>query len=450
MAVQIKTLVCPQCGSGRCRKVEGTPNLYACSACGTEFVLSDSNAPKEMRVIHSLDEAQFGSLQKLKYLWPGLIAVLALIMLAPMIWNLIDNWIPKPVAPGLLKASTVYETTSGQFNVVRVLEKNADRIDHYQLLINSLDSGKPLAEPQAFSFQRTTLSQSPQFAHFSDGSVFLIMNGQKLMRLDPGSSQFVSLDNELVNRYAAQLGVGVSKLEWANSDKPDGLLVTSNAGERYYVFWLTGEILPQGLQNQDFAQRPFNSYTDARQHYAFDELDGLNEIVNAASAPGLLIRYSQKIKPGQYQSLPSLRLQSDQEELVKIAEAATYVPVAGGWVTESAPLQKAGISQLELVPPVQKRFRGNVLAHNAQRVLIVFNTTPVTDQGRVLQLLDQASGQPVWSRTLEQLPQITRSGSYLSADALPSGFYLRSDDMTPSLLISNDGQLLHDFSPRRD
>lgn len=450
MAVQIKTLVCPQCGSGRCSKVQGTPNLYACSACATEFVLSDNNAPKEMRVIHSLDEAQFGSLQKLKYMWPGLIAVLALIVLAPMIWSLIGSSIPKPVQSAQLKASTVYETAGGQFNVVRVLENNADRIDHYQLLINSLDSGNKLAEPQQFSFPRTTLSQSPQFAHFSDGSIFLIMNGQKLLRLDPGSSQFVSLDNELVNRHAAQLGVGVSKLEWANSDKPDGLLVTSNSGENYYVFWLTGEIIPQAVQHKDFAQRPFNSYTDMRQHYAFAELDGLNEMVNAASAPGLLIRYTQQVKPGQYQSLPSLRLQSEQDELVKIAASGTYVPVADGWVTELEPLRQSGISQLDLVPPVQKRFRASVLAHNAQRVLIVFNTTPVTDQGRVLQLLDQASGKPVWSRTLDQLPQITRSGSYLSADALPSGFYLRSDDMTPSLLISNDGRLLHDFSPRRD
>ena len=58
MAVQIKTLVCPQCGSGRCTKVAGTPNLFACGACGTEFVLSDSNAPKEMRVIHSMEPAK--------------------------------------------------------------------------------------------------------------------------------------------------------------------------------------------------------------------------------------------------------------------------------------------------------------------------------------------------------------------------------------------------------
>ena len=52
----------------------------------------------------------------------------------------------------------------------------------------------------------------------------------------------------------------------------------------------------------------------------------------------------------------------------------------------------------------------------------------------------------------------TRPGSPLgnfntitwAADALASGFYLRSDAMTPTLLLSNAGEVLHDFSPKRD
>lgn len=80
-------------------------------------------------------------------------------------------------------------------------------------------------------------------------------------------------------------------------------------------------------------------------------------------------------------------------------------------------------------------------------MLIVSNTIPVTDQGRVLELLDAASGKTVWSRTLEQLPQITGSGAQLSADALPAAFYLRSTPAAPALLIDNNGDILHDFNP---
>ena len=49
-------------------------------------------------------------------------------------------------------------------------------------------------------------------------------------------------------------------------------------------------------------------------------------------------------------------------------------------------------------------------------------------------------------QTVEQLPQITRRGTYLAADALASGFYIRSDSSTPSLLIDNEGVIVHDFS----
>lgn len=444
MAVQITTLVCPQCGSGRCTKVAGTPNLFACSACGTEFVLSDSNAPKEMRVIHSMDAGQFNSLKSLKYLPLGLGVVVALAVAAPLVLSMLRAAVPAAVDHGQLQASTVYETANGQFNVVRVLEKTEGRSDDYQILVNSLDNGKKLAEPLALSYQRTTLSQNPQLAHFSDGSIFLIMNAQKLFRLDKSSARFMPLDDELVNRHASQLGTGISSIELAGSDKPDALIVTSNRGERFYVYWLTQQILPLARLYEDFRQRPFASYTETLQSYAFATLD----VGSAASSPGLLVRYTQKVRAGEYPKRPELSMQSSQEEQVK-ALPGDYQRITADWVVMDKMLRESGVTELRLVEPVQKRYRGVVLAQNAQRVLIVFNTTPVTDQGRVLQLLDLATGQPVWSRTLEQLPQIMGNGSYLSADGLPSGFYLRSDERTPSLLIDNQGQILHDFSPKR-
>ena len=70
------------------------------------------------------------------------------------------------------------------------------------------------------------------------------MNAQKLFRLDQSSARFMPLDDELVNRHASQLGTGISSIELAGSDKPDALIVTSNRGERFYVYWLTQQILP--------------------------------------------------------------------------------------------------------------------------------------------------------------------------------------------------------------
>ena len=82
-------------------------------------------------------------------------------------------------------------------------------------------------------------------------------------------------------------------------------------------------------------------------------------------------------------------------------------------------------------------------------MLLAYNATPVTEQGRILQLIDKETHAVVWSRTVEQLPQITRNGTYLNADPLPSGFYVTSDSSTPSLLIDNNGNIVHDFRPSK-
>lgn len=186
MSIQIKSLACPQCGAGQCAKVDGTPNLYACKNCGAEFVLSDNNAPKEMRVIHSMDAGQFDSLKNLKYIALAIVGAAFLVLVLPMIWSAIARFKPTQPDLGRLQASTVYEAPAGQFNVVRVMEKDDGRNDLFQILVNSLDSGKKQGEPQQLSYLRTTLSQDPQLAHFSDGRVYLIMNAQKTAATGPG------------------------------------------------------------------------------------------------------------------------------------------------------------------------------------------------------------------------------------------------------------------------
>ena len=127
MSIQIKSLACPQCGAGQCAKVDGTPNLYACKNCGAEFVLSDNNAPKEMRVIHSMDAGQFDSLKNLKYIALAIAGAALLVLVLPMIWSAIARFKPAQPDLGRLQASTVYEAPAGQFNVVRVMEKDDGR-----------------------------------------------------------------------------------------------------------------------------------------------------------------------------------------------------------------------------------------------------------------------------------------------------------------------------------
>ena len=446
MSVQIKPLMCPRCGSGSSTPVASTPNLRRCSACGSEFVLSDSNAPKQVHVTHRLEPGLSSSPVPVRPVGLALGVVLLLAIGLPLLWPLLRDALPGPPDYGTLQASTVYEKKAGAYAQVQVLEKTEGRNDHYRVSISELGSGRALAEPLQLSYPRTTLSQPPRFAHFSDGSILLIMNGQKLLALQRKNAGFTAVDDALVNRHPAQLGAGVSRIAPGDPQQPDSLAVTSNAGERFVVFWLSGQIVPLAQLQADFQQRSAQLPVQARQQIAFARVEGGGDGQQAASSPGLLLRYTQRVAKGSYQLLPSLAVRQHSDPAVQ-ASVDDFVPLAGGWVTERGRLQQAGLEQVQLIEPVQLRYRGAVLAANAQRVLIVSNTTPVTDQGRVLELLDAATGKSVWHRTLEQLPQITGSGAQLSADALPAAFYLRSTPAAPALLIDNNGEILHDFNP---
>jgi len=446
MSVQIKHLVCPRCGSGSSQPVPGTPNLRLCSACGSEFVLSDSNAPRQVNVTHRIDEEQFNRLKHLRKVGLAMVVAVLLAVALPLLWPLLRDALPTPPDHGQLQASTVYAADNGATAQVLVQQKAQDRTDHYRISIRQLGNDRALAEPLLLSYPRTTLSQPPRFAHFSDGSIVLVMNGTQLFGLQQDSGRFTRLDDTLVNRHPAQLGAGVSRIEPGTAQQPDSLAVTSNAGERFVVFWLSGQIVPLAQLQADFQQHTTQLPAVARPQFAFARVEGGGDSLQAASSPGLLLRYTQRVGKGSYHLLPSLAVRRHDDPTV-MAAAQDFVALAGGWVSGRERIQQAGLEGLQLIAPVQLRYRGAVLAANAQRVLIVFNTTPVTDQGRVLELLDATSGKAVWSRTLEQLPQITGSGAQLSADALPAAFYLRSTPAAPALLIDNNGEILHDFNP---
>lgn len=450
MSIQIKSLVCPQCGATGSSKVTGTPNLYACRNCKAEFVLSDSNAPKSVHVVHSMAHDQFEKLRKFKVVMAVGAGLFMLVLLLPFVLDLFKKVGPPPERPGRLEASTLYVPEGGKTGFVRVLEIGDERQDRYRIAITDLASGKSLAEPQTIDFQRNTRSERPKIAHFSDGSVYLILNGQRLLRLEPAGPRFVDMNDALINRYPAQLNVGIAKLEVAIGRHPDMFKVITNSGESYNVYWLTGEILRDSDSYSDLEKRPYDSYVATEKRIAVADARSDRDRGSSITAPGLLVTYEQKVRPGEYRSLPSLSLlDADNSGLRSMPER--YTPVTPEWLVDARALKEKGITRLAVLPPGQKRFRPDVLAENATRVLLAYNATPVTEQGRILQLIDKQTHAVVWSRTVDQLPQITRNGTYVNAHPLPTGFYLTSDDSTPSLLIDNNGNIAHDFrASKRD
>ena len=126
----------------------------------------------------------------------------------------------------------------------------------------------------------------------------------------------------------------------------------------------------------------------------------------------------------------------------------SYVAVGSGYAVRPHVVKDRGLVKIQAVAPATPRFHAQVLAHNASRVLLAYNPTPLREEGRVFQLLDTSNQQIVWSRTAEQLPQLSArdGGAWATGRAVYGGFLLQMDSASPALLIDNQGVVLHDFT----
>lgn len=97
--------------------------------------------------------------------------------------------------------------------------------------------------------------------------------------------------------------------------------------------------------------------------------------------------------------------------------------------------------------PVQ--FSGEVLARNADRVLMRYEETPTACRSTLLQMVDVHSLQPVWRRSTNTMPQMLAGGYYVAAHPWKGSFYLVTTQNLPALVIDNAGKTLFDFQPQK-
>ncbi|MGE8318074.1 MAG: hypothetical protein ACN6O3_04955 [Comamonas sp.] len=445
MTTPIQNLHCPRCGAARCQPVRGRRDGYACASCGAQFRFSDdSGSGAQLRMVHGADAIQAGGLRGFKWVFVALAAVLAVGVAMALL-------VPRhrPAAPAVARDAGQLQTAalvenSGKISYVRVMELREAEQAVFQVLVTELQTGKRLSEPQRFAFPRAGGSRRPELRQFSDGQLYLVLNERQLLRFDPGAQQFVDLSARLAERFPQQLGAGVAKLQFAYQDRPDALEVTSSEGGKFYVHWLTDQIVADRDAGTAYREA-VAGYRHERSHYRFAPTSPKT----GDATPYLLVRYWMKAEPGRMQYLGYFDLYPaghDKDERSRWKDPE----VGSGWAVRPYVVSDYGLLRLEAVPPATKRFHAQVLAENATRLLLAYSPTPVQEEGRVLQLLDKASHQVVWSRTAEQIPQLgTRGGgSYAIASALPSGFFISQHAMQPALLIDNDGNTVHDFTVR--
>ena len=98
----------------------------------------------------------------------------------------------------------------------------------------------------------------------------LLLQAREWWRWNSKRQQFEPMNEALAQRFAAQLGTGIAQAAFGGGREPGLLAVTSNTGDRYAVYWDSGEIFRWGEHLQQLRERRWaqNFATASRIDYA--------------------------------------------------------------------------------------------------------------------------------------------------------------------------------------
>ena len=375
----------------------------------------------------------------------GFLFFFVLPLLVPATVKLLQSGADKAEELGDVAASAVYQGEDGSLRMLRVMKHSTAQDDVFVLLNNDLQVKQLLGEPQRIVLPREQVRRPARLRSEADGQLSLLLNDRHWWQRLPTQTAFEPMDAALRQRFAAELGTGVSKYDFGELREPGLLDVTSNTGDRYALYWASGELYPWAERLQRWQQRPWAQYpqTASRIDYADFDTD-----VAQYGMPMILLQFAQKVRPGEFERWPRLSVHSSADKQVRAAPKL-YQPVSDGFVVSRQALREAGITQIAAVASVPVQFSGEVLARNADRVLMRYDETPTTAAEVVLQIVDAHSLQVVWRKSTREMPQLLFDGEHLAAQAWPGGFYLSTGLNLPALVIDNQGQTLVDFQPQK-
>ncbi|MEJ5152662.1 hypothetical protein [Comamonas sp. MYb396] len=438
---------CPRCGAANCRSA-GARDRFACLQCGAQFRLEQLQGQVFTGMSTTADAA---SGARLRRHLPWLAVLLAMLLSIP--W-----WLPRlkpglqlklpaawqdkaaPLALGRSEATTLIER-NGQRLLVQLFENREQGDVVYRVLVRDAATGASLGEPQRMAMPWAGSSGRAELQFFSDGQLYLFLRERGFWRLDLASLRFVDLLPQLSEKFAAQLGEGIVGVAPKGRDRPDSLEVTSRSGSKYLVYWLIGQIWPAADSSSlyEMAQAGY------RQEIAFYRYESLPR-PTGEEGRALLVQSWWRHEPGQPAYFGYYDLQPSDSREVQ-SSPRSYVAIGDGFSTRPYATKDRGLLRIKVVQPAVPRFHADVMAENARRLLLAYNPTPLRQEGRVIQLLDKASEQVVWSRTIDQLPPLGQreGGMYVTGQAVSAGFLLLDDMRQPALLIGDNGEVLQDF-----
>ena len=376
----------------------------------------------------------------------GLFALFFVLCFAPFIGKIFQRDAAPSLPLGEVVASAVYAGDGGGLRMLRVTQSVLLQSQQslFQVLHNDLQAKQLIFEPQTLQRPYAPGRTPAQMRVSANQQIDLLLQAREWWRWNSKRQQFEPMNEALAQRFAAQLGTGIAQAAFGGGREPGLLAVTSNTGDRYAVYWDSGEIFRWGEHLQQLRERRWaqNSATASRIDYAEFRTD-----VAKYGVPRMLLHYQQKLQPGGFELLPQLVVHSSSDALVRAAPKR-FQAVSEGFVVDRQSLQEAGITQVAQVPKLPVQFAAEVLARNADRVLLRYEPRLNAPNEAELALLDARSLLPLWIRPVSEFPQLLQHGRQLAAQGFTGGFYLTTVQSLPALVLGNDGAVLQDFRPQ--
>ena len=441
---------CPHCGVRERLDVPGRYGWYECPNCGSRY--SFGNDKNEQTVY--LERSNFtingkpfslAALQLNK--WFNRLSILTVACAAAYwlgLWgsSYLEKSHAKPVASKDIPivGTTVFER-EGKQNFIRVFEHEEQDKLVLQTVVDDLESGQRLAQPQSFNFPAGSHADWAQFRQYSDGHLYLVLQNSRFLHFNPLTHEFTDFTQGLQQLFPKELSGGIERIEFQSAQWADALRVQS-AGQSFYVNWLAQLIVPQAQVASRYVQANANSIL-TWQSFGFAP-KGENPKEGA-----YLVRYVTQGGSGQMIQIPAVALYS--QETAQKNQYRDYQPIGFNFALRTQDVQASRLILVEPVAPMTPVQEGKVLAMNKSRTLVTFESEEPGQQGQLLALVDSSSKQFVWRKLMRDIPQLAQRSAeiQLQADPAGNGFYLRNGYVTPLLLIDNDGKTLYDFTQSR-
>lgn len=454
MAKSIKAIKCPHCGSTQATHIK--EDYYKCNNCGTEYFLDNDDINVNVKYNYNRNpNNEAATIFKVL----GIIGVVVILIFIILGFSICSSSKRRSKSKQLLTSYDTYESSSIQkekedpdkhddyyekahlftsdknepliFTITKRSYVTADdpRTGYYLSFVNVLD--QKALEAKEFKLDIKDLKKS-ELRVFIDGNIYVIINKQKLFKIDTKTLDIQDVTTELFSKQEV-FSSGVANLEFVYELRGNGLKVVTNMGKEYFYYPMVDKVYTeknvydagQGFASLLPGAKDVTYYTFTSKSDDFDEPIQLLKVVYRSNNGG------------------------PEENPYTIKWFKDYVRY--GLITDDTPYTKQlfrkdrnRIVSYKDLTPGRIYFRADVSYYDDQNIIISYKPTVADDIDRILQCLDVNTLEIKWTFTLDMI----KGSGYIERFISFNNGYVAQISSSKYLIISKDGKFEKEINLR--